>query len=222
MTHEWFLNASAWVIPVLIAVTLHEAAHGWMAEKFGDDTARSLGRVTFNPIRHVDPFGTVIFPGLLFLMGSPFLFGWAKPVPVNFNRLRPPAMGMFMVAFAGPGINILIALVSALLLHIDQFVTPENMPWIFLNLYRLIMVNCVIAVFNLLPVLPLDGGRVLHSLLPYNLKRAYGRTERYGVVVILALLLVFPLLGMDIVPTLVGAPALWLDEQLLWLTGNSE
>src|SRR5690349_498660 len=104
---DWLLDVSAWVIPVVLAVTLHEAAHGWMAEKFGDDTARRMGRISFNPLKHIDRFGTVILPGLLMLAQSPFVFGYAKPVPVDFRRLTPPRLGMFMVAIAGVAMNLL-------------------------------------------------------------------------------------------------------------------
>ncbi|MDE3038011.1 MAG: site-2 protease family protein, partial [Pseudomonadota bacterium] len=125
---NWFSDALAWVVPVVLAVTLHEAAHGWMAERYGDNTARLLGRVTFNPLRHIDRFGTVILPGLLFFTHAPFIFGYAKPVPVNFYRLRPPRLGMLMTAAAGPGTNICLALVSGLLMHLDMLVVPERAP----------------------------------------------------------------------------------------------
>ncbi len=196
---DWLTDASAWVIPVVLAVTLHEAAHGWMAERFGDDTARLRGRVTFNPIKHIDRFGTIVFPALLLLMHSPIVFGYAKPVPVNFQALNPPRLGMRMVALAGPGMNIILAFLSALLLHIDHFVTPEQAPWVFLNLYRSMMINCVLAVFNMIPILPLDGGRVVDSLLTGEPKRLFGKLERYGVLIVMLALMVPPMLGSDVV-----------------------
>ncbi len=219
---EFLIDALAWVIPVVLAVTLHEAAHGWMAERFGDDTARVLGRVTFNPFAHVDKFGTVFFPAMLLLMGSPVVFGYAKPVPVNFNRLSPQRLGMILVALAGVGMNMLLAVAAGLLLHIDTLVTPEQAPWLFLNLYRLLMINCVLIVFNLLPILPLDGGRVVDALLTGRLKRLFGTLERYGIAIVLIGLLVPPFFGIDVAGTVVGQPAYWLIEQILWLTGNGQ
>lgn len=220
---DWFIDASAWVLPVVLAITLHEAAHGWMAERFGDPTARLLGRVTANPLKHVDRFGTIIFPGLLLLMHSPFIFGYAKPVPVNFNRLNPPRLGMFMVAIAGPGCNILQAIIAGLLLHIEAWgITPEQNPWVFQNVYRALMINCVLAVFNLIPVLPLDGGRVVASLLRGSLLRWFNTLERYGIVLVLLALLVPALLGSDGVQQAVGVPTYWLLEKVMIVTGNGE
>jgi Zn-dependent protease len=219
---EWLLDAIAWAIPVILAITLHEAAHGWMAEKFGDDTARRLGRVTFNPIRHIDKFGTLIFPALLYLLQSPILFGYAKPVPVEFHRLNPPRLGMFMVAIAGVLVNFGLAVASALLLHLESSVTPEQAPWLFTTLYRSIMINCVLIVFNLIPILPLDGGRVVDSLLTGKPKRIYGKLERWGIPLVFLVLLVPPLLGMDLAQSLIGVPTFWLIGQLMWLTGNGQ
>ncbi|MDE3060267.1 MAG: site-2 protease family protein [Pseudomonadota bacterium] len=217
---DWLFDASAWVIPVVLAVTLHEAAHGWMAERFGDHTARAMGRISFNPLRHIDRFGTIILPALLLLLRSPVLFGYARPVPVNFRNLTPPRLGMFMVAMAGPGTNVLLALISGLLLHLEAVMTPEQAPWLFLNLYRSLMINCVLAVFNLIPILPLDGGRVVASLLSGGLRRAFDRLERYGIVIVLLGLLVPPLLGFDLAQHVIGRPATWLLEQVMGATGN--
>src|SRR5918995_5508802 len=122
-------SLSVWLLPVVIAITFHEAAHGWMAERCGDNTARLMGRVTFNPIKHVDPFGTLILPGLLLLLQAPFLFGYAKPVPVNFGRLKNPKRDMVWVALAGPGVNVIIAVVSALLLHVAVNLPPWLAAW---------------------------------------------------------------------------------------------
>jgi Zn-dependent protease len=217
---EWLIDASAWVLPVLLAVTLHEAAHGWMALRFGDDTAKRMGRVSFNPIRHVDRWGTIVFPAILLLLQSKFLFGYAKPVPVLFSQLNPPRKGMVMVALAGPMANILLGFISALLLHIDLLVTPEQAPWVYLNLYRSLMINCVLAVFNLIPVLPLDGGRVIDAMLTGRPKQLFGRLERAGVMLVLAILLIPPFFGYNGILDAISAPTYWLLESLLWLTGN--
>lgn len=217
---ESILDASAWVIPVVLAITLHEAAHGFMALKFGDDTAKQLGRVTFNPLKHIDRVGTVILPALLLLAQAPFLFGYAKPVPVDFSRLIPPRTGMFMVAIAGVVVNFALALATGLLLHIEAWVTPEDAPWLYMNLYRSLQINCVLIIFNLIPILPLDGGRAVDALLFGELRRMYRQLERYGIVLVLGALLVLPLVGYDIAGEIIGKPALWLIEQVLWLTGN--
>jgi Zn-dependent protease len=185
-------TASVWIIPVLLAVTLHEAAHGWTAWKLGDDTAKALGRVSFNPLRHVDPFGTVLLPAILLMTSSPFLFGWAKPVPVNFMRLREPRRSMVIVAAAGPAMNFALAYLSALALHLVTFLPADMVPWVGQNLINLITLNVILAVFNMLPLPPLDGGRVAVGLLPPVLARPLARLERYGFVILIALMFVIP------------------------------
>lgn len=187
---------SVWVLPVLLAVTLHEAAHGWVAWKLGDDTAYSLGRVTFNPIRHIDPFGTVLMPALLLLMsGGTFMFGFAKPVPVNFMRLHKPRRDMIWVAAAGPGANILIALTCAALLHVTPLFPQDFGHWLTLNLSNAIWINVLLAVFNMLPLPPLDGGRVAVGLLPVSLARPLANLERYGLFIILGMVFLLPWIG---------------------------
>jgi Zn-dependent protease len=184
---------SVWFLPVIVAITFHEAAHGWMAERFGDNTARLLGRVSFNPIRHIDPFGTLLLPGLLLLLNAPFLFGYAKPVPVNFGRLRNPKRDMIWVALAGPGINIALAFAAALLLHPAAYAPSSLAPWLGENLANAIFFNVVLAVFNMLPLPPLDGGRVLTGLLPRDAAWRFARLEPYGLLILIGLLFLVPL-----------------------------
>jgi Zn-dependent protease len=173
-------SASTWIIPVLIAITFHEAAHAYAAWKLGDDTAYCLGRVTFNPLKHVDLFGTILFPALLFLTMALFLFGWAKPVPVAFGRLSHPRCGMAIVAIAGPLTNMLLALASAALLRIVWLLPETIAPWLVQTLYQSILLNLILAIFNMLPLLRLDGGRVVLSVLPNALARLFAKLERFG------------------------------------------
>jgi Zn-dependent protease len=190
---------SVWLLPVITAITLHEAAHAWVADRLGDDTARRLGRVSFNPVRHIDPFGTLLLPGLLLLVGAPFLFGWAKPVPVAFHRLNNPKRDMVWVALAGPGINIALALAAGLLLQpVGQLEANGVTLWFWENLKNAILANVVLACFNMLPIPPLDGGRVLTGLLPGPLAWRFAGLERYGLLVILGAALVVPMIAQSL------------------------
>lgn len=216
---EWLFDASSWVLPVLLAITLHEAAHGWMAEKFGDSTARLLGRVTFNPLQHIDRFGTIILPGLLLIMQSPALFGYAKPVPVNFYNLQPPRFGQFMVAIAGVLVNLALMVISALLLHLEGWLRPEEYPWLFQSLYKSLMINAVLIVFNLIPLLPLDGGRTVDAWLPDSVRHYYRKTERIGIPVLFLLLLLPMLFDYPLLQQWLGPLVFGLIEGILWLTG---
>lgn len=218
-------TATTWIVPILLAITFHEAAHAYSAWRLGDPTAFKLGRVTFNPIRHVDPFGTVIVPGLLLLTGAPFLFGWAKPVPVMPGRLRNPRRDMALVALAGPLMNVALAVVSALLLQAVPFFPATAAPWLVQTLYQSVLLNLVLAVFNMLPLPPLDGSRIVASLLPVGLARHYARLDRFGFLLLIAIIFLIPMLGrqigvdLNVLRWLVGAPLAWLMPLFLSLGG---
>jgi Zn-dependent protease len=185
---DWLETAMLWLVPVVLAITFHEAAHGYLARVFGDQTAWMLGRVTLNPLKHVDPVGTVLVPGVLYLLHAPFLFGWAKPVPVNFGNLRHPKRDMIWVAGAGPAANFVMALGWALLMR----PTASSGPWASDGLYRMavtgVEINLTLLALNLLPVPPLDGGRIAVGLLPNRASMALARFEPYGFFVVLALI----------------------------------
>ncbi|HET9105909.1 MAG TPA: site-2 protease family protein [Steroidobacteraceae bacterium] len=218
--------ASTWVIPALLAITLHEAAHGYVAKRFGDDTAWQAGRVTFNPLKHVDPFGTIVLPALLLLTRAPFLFGYAKPVPVRFTRLRNPRRDMIWVAAAGPGMNLLMATVAALLLHGVRFLPPVPARWVLDNLAHAIELNVLLAVFNLIPLPPLDGGRVAVGILPNALAAPLARLERYGTAIIIGVLFILPMFAartgahLDVFTQIVARPTDAVIKAILFLTGS--
>jgi len=192
---DLFYIISVWLLPLLFAITFHEAAHGYVARFLGDPTASQLGRVSLNPLRHLDLFGTVLLPGLLLLARSPFLFGYAKPVPVNFRALRHPRMGMILVAAAGPAMNIALAVIAALSFHLVVYLPPTAAQWTALNLKNAVVINAILAVFNLFPLPPLDGGRIAVGVLPTALARGLARLEPYGMVILIGLIIVLPLLG---------------------------
>jgi Zn-dependent protease len=219
--------AASWVLPILFAITLHEAAHAFAAWRLGDETAYRLGRVSLDPLRHVDPFGTVLLPALLVFSNAPFLIGWAKPVPVAFAKLRHPRRGIVLVALAGPATNIVLALVSALLFHLLWLLPDAAVPWAARVLHQSILLNLVLALFNMLPIPPLDGGRVAVGLLPDVLARPLARLERYGLLVLLAIIFLLPLLGQQIGVNLnvlrwaVGLPLQWMLPFFRALAGVS-
>lgn len=178
------------ILPVLFAITVHEAAHGWVAKQLGDSTAKMLGRVTLNPLKHIDPLGTVILPlGMYLLTG--FLFGWAKPVPVNWKNLRKPRRDMALVAIAGPGANLLMALMWAVIARVGYGLASAS-EWIALPLIYMgaagVLINAILMLLNLMPILPLDGGRVVASLLPPRMALQYSRSEPWGLFIVVGLL----------------------------------
>jgi Zn-dependent protease len=226
-TAQWagvLQQATTWVLPVIFAVTFHEAAHGFVAYRFGDDTALRAGRMTLNPLSHVDPFGTVLLPALLFI-SSGFLFGYAKPVPVNFGRLHHPRRDMVWVALAGPGMNIVLAILSSLLFYGVDWMPPGAAQWAATNLVHSIQLNAVLCVFNMLPFPPLDGGRVAVGILPGFLARPLARVEPYGMLILMLLFIVSYAgarsgLGFNLLGWLIGVPADALIRFVLQVTGQ--
>ena len=186
-------RVATWLIPLVIAIVLHEIAHGWVANAFGDPTARRKGRLSINPLRHVDPVGTLALPLILAVAGAP-IFGWAKPVPVVARRMRNPRLHMVLVALAGPGMNLLLAAVGALLLAALMVRPGSGLVWLFLalNLINFVAINIFLAVFNMLPIPPFDGGHVVEGLLPRAAALHYAKLRRYGFLLLFALLFLVP------------------------------
>jgi Zn-dependent protease len=197
MNPQMLADLALLAIPIIVAITFHEAAHGFVALHFGDDTARREGRVTLNPIRHIDLFGTIIMPVILYLF-TPFIFGYAKPVPVDESRLRNPRRDVIFVAAAGAAMNVLLALVSAVLLYVSMQVGAEDRPWLSNLLIRSIEINFLLAIFNMLPIPPLDGSKVVAPLLPEVIARPYVRLESIGIVLLLLMLVVLPVVGLQL------------------------
>ena len=218
---------SVWVLPLIIAITFHEAAHGFVAHHFGDNTAWERGRVSFNPLKHIDPFGTLILPAVLLLSHSPFLFGYAKPVPVNFRALRHPRIDMVWVALAGPGTNIALALGAAAAFHLLAYAPAEAAQWIADNLKNALVINVVLAIFNMLPIPPLDGGRVAVGLLPNVLAIPLSRLEPFGMLILVGFLILLPMLGsqlglnLDVISAILRTATGYVISLLLLVTGNA-
>ncbi len=201
---------AVWVIPVLFAITIHEAAHGWMALRLGDPTAKMLGRLSLNPIRHIDPVGTILVPGVLLILGG-FLFGWAKPVPITWENLRHPRRDTAWVAAAGPLSNLLMALGWAMVIRIGLMVGNASDGLALFMVYSGmagIFINTILGVLNLLPLLPLDGGRILESMLPGPLAWKFSRLEPYGFFILLALIFT-GILGKVMWPLVMGMMSVW-------------
>jgi Zn-dependent protease len=213
-------RVATWLIPLVVAIVLHEISHGWVANAFGDPTAREQGRLSLNPIRHVDPVGTIALPLVLAVSGAP-VFGWAKPVPVVARRMRRPRLHMMLVALAGPGMNLFLALVAAIALALLLPAVPPGggAAWLFviLNLINFVAINIFLAVFNLLPLPPFDGGHVVEGLLPRRLVRHYAKLARLGFPLLIFFLLVLPMLAPEanVVERVVRPPVDWLLRLIL-------
>jgi Zn-dependent protease len=211
-------------IPAILGITLHEAAHAYVAYVFGDTTAQSQGRMSLNPIRHIDPFGTLLLPALLKLSGSPFLFGWAKPVPVDVRNFRNPRRAMMWVAAAGPVMNLFLAMASARLLFLVDVAPVETHDLLAATLQNGLIFNILLAVLNMLPIPPLDGAKVLIGLLPPEAARRLAQVEKYGMLPLLILLLGLPFLGaaMGIELNPVGWVVVAISDQIVeWIAALS-
>ena len=215
---EILLQVSTWLVPLIFAIVLHEISHGWVASAFGDPTAREQGRLSLNPVRHVDPIGTIALPLILAVSGAP-VFGWAKPVPVVAARLRNPRLHMMIVALAGPAMNLALAVLAAIVLALLgplERGAGLGPALVHLNLINFIAINIFLALFNLLPMPPFDGGHVVQGLLPRPLARRYARLQRFGFPLLIFLLLILPMLfpRANIVERVVVPPVLALMRLL--------
>lgn len=221
--NETLYQAAAVIVPMIVAIVFHEVAHGWMALALGDRTAAEQKRLSLNPLRHVDPIGTIVLPGFLKLVGAP-VFGWAKPVPVNKRRLRNPRFGMMAVALAGPGTNLLLGVIGSVALGLVMSgsappVTGSVTHFVALNLFNFLLINIFLALFNLLPIPPFDGSHVVEGLLPRRAAMAYDWLRPWGFPLVLLLLVGLPYMirGFDPVGAVVMPPVEWLAERYLAL-----
>ena len=200
---------TTWIIPLMLAIIVHEVAHGLVARKLGDDTAARAGRLTLNPLPHVDLVGSILLPLLCWLSHSGFMFGWAKPVPVNFNRLNRPKRDMGLVSVAGPVANLLLAILFVIIGRFAVELLPRGtfLQWIMENIQNGVVISLVIGIFNLLPILPLDGGRILVSILPREYAIKYQSTEKYGFFVLIGVILLSQISGINVIGWFIGT--LW-------------
>ena len=220
--NDTLFQVAALVIPLIIAIVFHEVAHGWTARLLGDPTAAQLGRLTLNPLKHVDPFGTIILPGMLKLAGLP-VFGWAKPVPVVKGRLRNPRRDMMIVAAAGPGSNLIMALIGAVALGLvmrgfaGAGEPSLGVSFLAANLFNVILLNIFLALFNLRPLPPFDGGHIVEGLLPAQAARKYAAMHSKALLIMILLLVVLPWIApsLNVVSWLVLPPVEWLSDHYL-------
>ena len=223
MNNNIVYQIAIWLVPLVIAIVFHEVAHGLVARRLGDPTAEERGRLSFNPLKHVDPFGTVILPLLLAVSHAGAIFGWAKPVPVNYARLRNPRRDMVLVALAGPGMNLLLAIVGALILAATVSLGGDQpsgvAKFIALNALNFVFINIFLGIFNLLPVPPFDGGHVVQGLLPPQAAKAFGNIGRYSLLVMVFLLLILPMAGINVVGRIVSPIVNAFGRALLGFVG---
>lgn len=208
MRDKMIYQIAVWLVPLVIAIVFHEVAHGLVARRLGDPTAANARRLSLNPLRHIDPFGTVILPLILAVSHAGAIFGWARPVPVDYRRLKNPRRDMVLVALAGPGMNLLLALIGAAILaatiYFSRGADNGTARFIAANALNFVLINIFLGVFNLLPVPPFDGGHVVQGLLPQPAAAAFGGIGRYSLLVMVVLLLVLPQFGVDIIGRLVS------------------
>jgi Zn-dependent protease len=226
--NHFLFNLALAVIPVVLAITLHEAAHGYAALALGDTTAKDAGRLSLNPIRHIDRVGTILLPGFLLisqLLVPPhkvfFMFGWAKPVPIGAWKFKNPRQGMALVASAGPLMNFFLAWLAALVIPLTDFLSPTQEVIQQFLLYFMLS-NMVLGLFNLLPIPPLDGGRIAVGLLPLELARVWARLEKAGILIVVLVVFILPrLIGFDPVGQALGQVLPWAFRTLFWLAGRN-